>query len=117
MTLKIDYLYYEECPSHAEGLERLQEVLAEEGIEAAMTVRRVETQEEAKQLRFVGSPTIRINGQDIDPESASRGQYALTCRTYVREDGRFSPLPSRESIRRAVRAAARKTGDESSTDV
>ncbi len=99
--MRVSFLYYEECPSHKLALERLREVMAEEGVADNVEVVKVETEEQARQLRFVGSPTIRVDGQDIDPSSDSR--YALTCRSYRLEDDRTSPLPSRDMIRRALR--------------
>jgi hypothetical protein len=98
--VRVSFLYYEECPSHEVALERLREVMAEEGISGEVEVIKVETEEQARKLRFVGSPTIRVDGQDIDPPSDSR--YALTCRIYRLADGRISPLPSKEMIRRAL---------------
>jgi hypothetical protein len=98
----VSFLYYEECPSHEVALERLREVVAEESIPGEVEVIKVETEEQARELRFVGSPTIRVDGQDIDPPSDSR--YALTCRAYRLADGRISPLPSKDMIRCALRS-------------
>jgi hypothetical protein len=103
--VKIDFLYYEDCPSHDAALERLHEVLDEEGVRAGIEITKVETSDQAQRLRFVGSPTILVEGQDIDPPPAE-APYALTCRVYRWEDGRFSPLPSPDMIRRALRAAS-----------
>lgn len=102
--LHVTFLYYEDCPSHDLALGRLRQVLSEEGIEAAVEIVKVETDEQAVQLRFIGSPTIRIGGQDLDPPPPA-AQAALTCRAYRREDGRISPLPPPELIRRGLRAA------------
>lgn len=102
--MKIQFLYYEDCPSHDAALERLRSVMAEEGIEGNIEIARVETDEQAQELRFVGSPTILINGEDIAPPPPS-AHYALTCRAYRLEDGRISPLPSPDMMRRALRAA------------
>jgi hypothetical protein len=103
--LHVSFLYFEDCPSHELALERLHQVLAEEGIDAEVEVVKVETDAQVKQLHFVGSPTILVEGRDIDPPPADL-QFALTCRVYRREDGRISPLPSPEMIRRGLRAAA-----------
>jgi hypothetical protein len=103
--VKVDFLYYEDCPSHELALDRLRQVMAEEGVSVKIEVLKVETDEQAQSLRFIGSPTIRINGQDIDPPPADT-YYALTCRAYRLEDGRISPLPSPGMIRRALRVAA-----------
>lgn len=103
--MRVSFLYYEDCPSHNVALERLREVMDEEGIPGVVEVVKVETEEQARELRFVGSPTIRVDGQDIDPPDDSR--YALTCRAYRLADDRISPLPSKDIIRQAVRPPAR----------
>jgi hypothetical protein len=100
--VRVSFLYYEECPSHELALERLHQVMAEEDIPGEVEVIKVETEEQARELRFVGSPTLRVDEQDIDPPGDSH--YALTCRAYRLEDGRISPLPSKDMIRRALRA-------------
>jgi hypothetical protein len=99
---KIEFLFWEDCPSHPEARKRLGEVMAEMGIEAPVEETEVLTDEDAERLRFPGSPTIRVNGFDVDPASATQMGTALTCRVYVLEDGRFSPVPSKEMIRRAL---------------
>ena len=106
LLVHVSFLFYEDCPSHELALERLREVLVEEGISTDVEVVKVETEEQAQQLRFVGSPTILINGKDIDPPPPD-SRYGLTCRAYRLEDGRISPLPSRGMIRRAIDAAAK----------
>jgi hypothetical protein len=101
--VKITFLYFEDCPSHEPALARLREVMAEEGVDAPIEIIRVDTEEQAETAHFFGSPTIRVNGRDIDPPAEERP--ALTCRVYELADGRISPLPSHEMIRRALRAA------------
>ena len=102
--MEVTFLYFEDCPSHAEALERLQHVLTQEGMEAEIEIVKVESDEQAGHLRFTGSPTILIDRQDIDPPPAG-SHYGLACRVYHLEDGRISPLPSLTMIRRAVRKA------------
>ncbi len=101
--VKIRFLFTDECPSHDEALLRLRQVLNEEGIEADIEIVRVETFDEARKERYPGSPTILIDGHDIDP--TARPEYAPACRAYRLEDGRISPLPSTSMIRKAVRSA------------
>jgi hypothetical protein len=103
--VRVSFLYYEDCPSHDLALERLREVMDEEGVPGEVEVIKVETEEQARELRFIGSPTIRVDGQDIDSPSDSR--YALTCRVYRLEDGRISPLPSKDMMQRALRLPAK----------
>ncbi len=99
--MRIDFLFWRGCPSHPEARELLREVLAARGIEAEVVEREVMTDEEALELAFPGSPTIRVDGRDVDPEGAS-ARPALTCRIYRLPDGRVSPVPSREQLEEAV---------------
>jgi len=99
--MKIEFLYFEGCPSHETALARVKQVVAEEGIAVDIAIIPVETDEEAQTHRFTGSPTIRFNGRDIDPPPAD-AQYSLACRAYHLRDGRISPLPSLEMIRTAL---------------
>ncbi len=107
--MRIDFFYFEDCPSHEQALERLRKVISEEDVEADISVVKVTSEEQARDLEFVGSPTILVEGRDIDPH-LEQPNYALTCRTYQLEDGRISPLPSEAMIRRTIRSAA---GDQS----
>lgn len=102
--MHIDFLYFEDCPSHEQALERLRKVLNEEGVQAEIEVTEVTTEEQAVDLEFAGSPTIRIEDRDIDPV-LEQPNYALSCRTYHLEDGRISPLPSEAMMRRAIESA------------
>ncbi len=77
-----------------------------ESIRADLEITRVDTDQDAQRLKFVGSPTIIVNGRDIDPTATPH--YALNCRAYRLEDGRVSPLPSESMIRKALRDAKAK---------
>jgi hypothetical protein len=99
--MKIELLYWRGCPSYPEAQQLLEDVLTARGIVKAVEVREVTTEEEAQRLSFPGSPTIRINGRDIDPAGAS-GPPALTCRIYYLPDGRASPVPTREQLEEAL---------------
>lgn len=72
----------------------------------------VSTEAEATQERFVGSPTIRIDGVDIQPPGEE--PFGLTCRIYHRRDGRISPTPDPADVREALRAAQTTTATERS---
>jgi hypothetical protein len=105
---RIEFLYWEDCPSHPQAWKLLQETMAELGLEMPIEQIEVVTDQNAEILAFPGSPTIRVNGTDIDPDGAAQmGATALTCRIYRLPDGRFSPLPSKEMIRQALAKAAK----------
>lgn len=79
----------------------LEDVLKQRGIDTRIQMRAVLTDEEAQALRFPGSPTIRIDGRDVDPVGAD-ARPALNCRIYHLPDGRVSPIPTREQLEAAV---------------
>jgi hypothetical protein len=110
----IDFLYDPDCTSHEAALDRLRSVIADLGISAAVSVQVVTSHEQAQHLRFPGSPTIRVNGRDIDGGGASGEGFSLTCRAYVRPDGRISPLPPETLIRDALLRAAETNRREQS---
>ncbi|MBD0347869.1 MAG: thioredoxin family protein [Thermoleophilia bacterium] len=99
--MKVELLYWRGCPSYPEAQRLIEEVLARAGVEAAVELREVESDEQAARLRFPGSPTIRIDGRDVDPVGAETPP-GLTCRLYHLPDGRISPLPTREQIDAAL---------------
>ncbi len=107
--MRVELLYYPECPSHERALELLMEALRAEGVDAPVEVIRIDTQEQAQRYRFIGSPTIRVDGIEVDPHPEL--PYRLTCRTFVHEDGRLSPLPSLTMLRQAIRQAKEVRGD------
>lgn len=98
--MRIELLYWEECPSYPEAKTLLEQVLDERGIRAPIEMREVRTQEEALANAFPGSPTIRIDGRDVDPVGAESAP-ALACRVYRLPDGRASPVPSRQQLEEA----------------
>jgi hypothetical protein len=99
--MKIELFYWEGCPSYPEARDLLETILAERGIDAPVQMREVVTQEDAEELRFPGSPTIRIDGEDVDPVGAA-SRPALACRIYHLPDGRVSPVPAREQLEEAL---------------
>lgn len=98
----IELLYWEGCPSHPEAKALLEQVLAELGRDDQIVMIDVKSDEDAERLHFPGSPTIRVDGRDIDAMGAN-GRPSLTCRIYHRPDGRVSPVPSREQMEAALK--------------
>jgi hypothetical protein len=103
--MTVELLWWEGCPSHPDALADLERVLREEGMAADVTRIEIEDDEQARRERFPGSPTIRIDGEDIVPPGQGE-PYSLTCRVYRLRDGRVSPIPDPEDVRAAVRRAA-----------
>jgi len=103
--VEVEFLFWADCPSHGAALERLKKVLEMSHWNGEVRVIEVRSEDEARRLGFIGSPTIRFNGLDIDPEGLEGEPPGLTCRIYRLEDGRISPLPSEVMIRRALERA------------
>ncbi|MGI9095207.1 MAG: DF family (seleno)protein [Thermoleophilaceae bacterium] len=95
-------LWWEGCPSTERALELVREALVAEGFDPAVVqMREMETTEDAERERFVGSPTIRIGGEELAPVQGEPS--GLTCRVYRLRDGRISPTPDPTDIRDAIR--------------
>jgi len=95
----IELLYFDGCPGH-EQLLALVERLATEA-RAEIRVRMVDTPEAAEAERFLGSPTVRIDGRDVDPEATRRSDFGIKCRLY-RHEGTQSRTPPEAWIREAL---------------
>ena len=102
--MRIQLLYFAGCPMYLAARERLDEALREEGLESPVEMIEVRSQEEAESLRFVGSPSIRINGLDIDESARSSKNYGMMCRVYTTKSG-MSGSPSKDTIRARIREA------------
>ena len=100
----VELLFWEGCPSHPQALADLREAMAELGLRPErIEVREVDTDDRAASEGFVGSPTIRVDGVDVqDPGEEPAG---LTCRIYHRRDGRISALPDPADVRDALQNA------------
>lgn len=102
--MKIEILYFKDCPNHEEAYRMVRAVLAELGREAEIVRVEVPDDATAARVRFPGSPTIRVDGKDVVPEE-SKGPYHLSCRVYPTAGG-FSEVPEMETIRAAVLSKA-----------
>jgi hypothetical protein len=101
MAMQVEVLYFDGCPTYGAAEEALREVLAEEGIEAGVEWVPVNTDEEARRLRFPGSPTIRVDGEDLFPVP-ERAEYALGCRMYATSEG-LKGAPTAQMLRGALK--------------
>ncbi len=97
--MKIELLYFDGCPSWENGLENLKAVLQEEGISDSVRLVKVKDDEEAARLRFLGSPSFRVNGAELWPEE--RESYSLSCRVYSTPEG-LKGWPTLDMLRRKL---------------
>jgi hypothetical protein len=104
--LKIQLLYFEGCPGFAPALSLLQQGLDEEGVASEVLTILVESDESAKKYRFLGSPSIRVDGEDIEVEARSSTDFGMKCRIYDHE-GVPGGVPAKSLIRDAIRKAGK----------
>ena len=83
----VEVLYFDGCPNHEPALALVERLGRELGIEPRIRLVNVPDQETARRLRFLGSPTIRVAGVDVDPRTEERDDYALACRIFRTEAG------------------------------
>ncbi|HEX5192301.1 MAG TPA: hypothetical protein VFW09_05810 [Solirubrobacteraceae bacterium] len=100
--MRVEILYFDGCPNHEPLVARVPAVLRAAGIEAEVVSRRVESERDARALRFLGSPTVRVDGRDVEPEAATRSDYGLKCRLYRSAEG-VSGQPADHLIAAAAR--------------
>jgi hypothetical protein len=90
--MKIEILHFDGCPTYRVTENTLRQVLAEEGLETDIELVAVNSDEEARRLRFPGSPTIRVDSRDLFPLTPEREDWRLVCRVYATPEGlRGSP--------------------------
>jgi hypothetical protein len=108
MAPQIEFMWWQGCPSWERALEMLRAEVERLGLDpAAVQVIEVSDEAEAARRGFPGSPTIRVDGEDIQsPGHEQPG--GLSCRVYRRRDGRVSPLPDPQDVRDALERSARK---------
>ena len=109
--MRIEFLWYRDCPSWEEALADLEEEMRAHGLDRELLeVREVATEADAEALGFPGSPTIRIDGRDIiDPDEQPQG---LNCRIYRLRDGRVSAIPDRADLAAALDTVSGGESDE-----
>jgi hypothetical protein len=84
--MKVEILHFDGCPTYRATENTLKQVLAEKGIEAEVELVAVNSDEEARRLRFPGSPTIRVDGRDPF-HTPEREDWRLVCQVYATPEG------------------------------
>ena len=101
----VEILYLDGCPNHEAARALVERVDRELGADAEVRLLNVHDQETATLLRFLGSPTIRVDGVDVDPHTEQRTDYALACRIFTTEHGPAG-RPDERWVRDALATAA-----------
>ncbi len=102
--MRVEILYFSGCPNHGPAVNCVREVLAEEDTQAEIVEVEVADLAAAHRIGLLGSPTIRVDGQDVEPAARTERAFGLSCRIYI-DNGRRAGVPPPEWIRAAVREA------------
>jgi hypothetical protein len=102
--MKVEVLYIDGCPNHRPAVDLVTSALAERGFYGAVTEVPITSVEQAEAFAFPGSPTIRVNGVDVEPAVEKLSEFSFSCRTYT-EQGKLSGVPSQDLMRQAIQQA------------
>lgn len=108
---RVQVLSFAACPNAEPALALVERVGAELGIDADVETIEVEDADQAEALRFLGSPSIRVDGRDVEPGADNRSDFALSCRVYSSESG-LKGHPDERWLRDAFQASTLAPTDE-----
>ena len=106
--MRIELLYFDGCPSYRRLLPRLEKLLHDAGVRERVQLRRVDSEQQAVKEGFLGSPTVRVDGADVEPGADAREAFGIKCRLYRDVSGQ-SPIPPDEWIIASIRQATGTT--------
>ena len=98
----VEILYFEGCPNHQAACALIERIAAEEGVVPTVRLVEVTSIDEAGAQRVLGSPSIRVNGHDVEPGADERDTFVLACRVHRTPSG-SSGRPADEWVRAALR--------------
>jgi hypothetical protein len=102
---QVAVLYFPSCANYARTRRLVESTAADLGIDVRIELIEVKDEEDAVAQRFLGSPTVRVDGHDVEPAADERRDFAFSCRLY-RSDGGVLEAPDPQWIRGALTAAA-----------
>lgn len=106
--MKVEVLYFRGCPNHQQAVENAIIAAREEGVTISLNEVEIHTPEEAQEMFFLGSPSVRVNGLDIEPAARKATGFGLGCRCYITQEGSSGP-PSIGAIREALVEASERS--------
>lgn len=103
--MKIRLFHNTACHAWQKAGSELKQALKTAGIQADYQVVLIKSQAEAEKYKFPGSPTIQIDGKDIDPAAAQATQFSVeACRPYFWQ-GKAYDFPPAEMVVSALKSA------------
>jgi hypothetical protein len=85
--VRVELLYFDGCPNREALLPRLEAMLRSADINAEIALREILDDDAAQRERFLGSPTVRVNGYDVEPGADDRTDFGFRCRLYRTDAG------------------------------
>lgn len=107
--VSIEILYFDGCPNVEAAREMVSDVIDQAGADAQIVMIKVETDADAQEQHFIGSPSIRVEGKDVDTAGDNNQQYSMRCRVYFADQG-VSGLPPRAKLLGAIEQALKSAG-------
>jgi hypothetical protein len=111
----VELLYFEGCPNFDVALERVREAVSAAANGAEIHLIRIEDDADAVRQRFWGSPTVRVDGSDVDAAARLRTDFGMQCRVYW-VDGKVAGAPPVAWIAEALRGEINAGGGATSMD-
>ena len=115
-TVRVEVLARRDCPNRSIAITLVERAVRETGILARIEVVDMSTESQAQRRRFLGSPTVRVDGRDVEPGANGRQGFTLACRVYRTQRG-LTGWPDERWVREALLLAAAQStsnGDASS---
>ena len=106
--MKIELLVFDGCPNSEPTEKLIRETMSELGGEVKIEVVTVLDNYDAVAKRFLGSPSVRVNGKDLEIEEDASTQYSMRCRIY-RTDESQSGIPPKEVLIKAIQTARKRS--------
>jgi hypothetical protein len=102
---RVEILYFDGCPNHEPARALVDRLARELDVEPETELVQVADPEAAAMLRFLGSPTMRVDGVDVEPGAEERRDFAFSCRIYRSDGGAYEQKES--WVREALIEAAK----------
>lgn len=110
----VEVLVLGECRNTSAALDHVRHALATTNVAADVRLVRIESEIDARRNRFLGSPTVRVEGIDVESTAAARDDYGMQCRLYS-VAGHFESAPPVAWIVAALRSSTLQAANASST--
>jgi hypothetical protein len=98
---RVEILHFDGCPHYERTHELVERIAAELEMASSIELVNVSDPDAATAHRFLGSPTVRVDGRDVEPGADERREFGLACRMYETDEG-TAGQPNEEWIRAAL---------------